>query len=677
MLLGIAIHLSLITTACASNVCSMQAVGECRNEKLSSVEVSMMSVSLFQSEVSSFRVERRHKHRQGDLPDLLKQAAGVTSTPLPDISGSSSTLPPLPLTAIPIIRHAKPPNKLANEISNYAGLGSEHVDNMKGSKHSSVFKLRFDELDIGVFWFILVCMLLFTIVVDRLEFVIAAKTGHNMARQMYLNRLNAELLMFGVVSSVVLISEQFYQPSVATEVIFEFVGIFCSVGAFGLFISGMVLLIMHHWMERRWKFFGGRQQGSHLREDQRMQFERAAANSLLQDALSATSLRRVDVQHCEYCIMSARFKRSHALPEAFDYSEYLKLCLTSSICDLISINWISWVVVFVFALCLYEFHVLYGQYTQHVYVIIFAVGVWFLAIVHITALVVVLQAKMYLRQGLGCNVLSSLQESLREAVQTPSLLSVHPVQRLNNRLVSVLEQTIQFIGLATSFQGAFLVMHVLYNVQHWGWRVSLVAPMVIDAVVLLPLITSNFTVIKAYYSPDYAIVDSTLEWSSKVEEDVRFVAKQLRMNEPIEKYRNALQSTSKEAFLQSMIDMGFHISPQRAHRVYAAFSDEKGMLDQNTFVDALLDSKHAQSLEQNHALSPKHGSLIQDSLVGRTASAMTTALVGRSAWGGPTAPPSPPATSSIQGLDSGLRGLAMPSTPYSTNAPAPQYNVIY
>merc|ERR1719420_1672458 len=116
-----------------------------------------------------------------------------------------------------------------------------------------------------------------------------------------------------------------------------------------------------------------------------------------------------------------------------------------------NINWVSWLVVLAFAMLLYCFNILHGQHTQSGYQMMFATGVCILAVAHILVLVVVMQAKMYLQRGLGCNSLQILQESLREAVQTPTLLSVEPVQRLNSRLVYMLEQTIQLLGLATSF----------------------------------------------------------------------------------------------------------------------------------------------------------------------------------------------------------------------------------
>lgn len=528
---------------------------------------------------------------------------------------------------------------------------------MRGGK-KSIFKLQFQELDKETFWLILIGMLVFTILVDRVECFAAKHAEHNMARQMYLNRLNAELMMFFLVSSVVFINEQFWEPTAADAILFEFIAMLCSFGACGLFLSGMVLFIMHHWMESRWKYFGGQQQGSHLRQAQRMQIQQAAANKLLQKALSANSLQQVDVQHCEYCIMSARFKRSHVLPDGFDYSEYLKLCLTDSICGLMNINWISWLVVLAFAVFLYSVHVIHGQYTHHSYVMVFSAGVWILAIAHILVLVVVFQAKMYLRRGLGCNSLQTLQDALREAVQTPTLLSTERVQRLNNKLVGALEQIIQLLGLASSFQGAFFVMHVLYNIEHTGWRIALVTPIIVDAVVLLPLIISEFTVIKAYYSPEHAIVDSTLEWSTKVEEDVRFVAKQLQSFEALEKYRNALQTSSKEDFLQSMVDMGLHVSPQRAFRIYSAFTNNIGKVDPDALIDAYV--------EQNPALAGKQGSLIHDSFI--------TRFADHAGWRSSAAAPAVPTASGIHGLDPGLRGLAMPKQSLSTH---PQHNVIF
>lgn len=674
--------------------CSGRLEGGCRKQKIGSVYSYSSDffggVSLMQADISAYHTQHRTKHRQLDLPDILTKAAAVESQKLPDIlsKAAEATSPPIvsvspttvvaplsgtttiPVSPIPIVRHTKPAR------GNTSGVESDD------HKHPSIFKLHFGQLDKTAFWVILLSMLVFTILVDRLEWFAAKKAEHNMARQMYLNRLNAELMMFGLVSTVVFITEQFWEPTPENAVLFEFVDIFCSMGACGLFLTCLVLFILHHWMERRWRGFGGQPQaGHHMRQTHRIQCEQATASALLEQVLRAESLQSIDVQHCEFVIMSARFKRSHSLPDTFNYSEYLKLCLTDSICDLMNINWVSWLLVLAFTAIGYLAHVLHPSYTPQGYVTIFSCGVWTLAVVHVLVLVVVLQAKIHLTRGLGCNSLKSLQESLRQAVQYTRQLSVEPVPRLSAKLVSALEQIIQIVGLATSFQGSFFVMHVLFNVSNIKWRLLLVMPIVVDGIILLPAIIAYFTVIKAYYSPEHAIVDSTLEWSTKLEEDLRFVAKQLQPGEPLDKYRNSMRTGSREAFLQSLSDMGLHVSPPRAFRIYSAFENNGG-LDLNALFDALR--------EQNPVLGR------QDSFVGRAGALIQESLVGRAAWGSPSATspvattmvaaPSAVATSSIHTQDhyEGLRGLAAPQQTQSIPGSASsltsmggKYNIIY
>jgi len=488
--------------------------------------------------------------------------------------------------------HGEPPGQesAATEpaFSDHAAPGEESNPH----KHPSIFKLHFAQLDREVFWWVLIAMLAFTIVVDRMEYYATLASEHDMTKQMYLARLNAELMMFGLVSTCVFVTEQFFEPSVEDVILFEFVDIFCSAGACGLFITGLVLFILHHTMERQWKVFGGRENQSHsMREEHRTQAARDASSSLLAQALHADYLDQVDVKHCEFCIMSARFKRAHALPDGFDYPEYLKLSLTDSICDLMNINWVSWLMVLGFAIFLYVFHYMHGHYTVGGYFVVFAVGVAVLFLVHILVYVAVLQGNKYLSEGLGCDSLKTLQEQLREAVENPELLSVEPVQRLNNKLVYLLEQTIQLVGLATSFQGAFFCMHILYNVPSTVWRLVLFTPIVLNSTVLLPLIISHFTVLKAYCSPDHAILDMTLEWSTKLEEDFNFLSKQLKTEKvSLEKFRSELNGNSQTTFLKSMVDMGIHCSSKRAYRMYKALADERGQVDPNAVIDALPQS---------------------------------------------------------------------------------------
>lgn len=612
--MGKLVPLVLSAAAC---VCGMQDPGVCQTE-IYGLQPSdgqpAMSASLLQSEVAASRAERRQGHwrrqryEEGSLLETVDEDAKsigsdrtkfnefpqvhvVSADSHPDEDSPSGHDSFDPLKANEVAKEADPIDHSASDLLH--GVTDEH-------HHHSIFKLRFSELDKDSFWLILLCMLAFTIVVDRLEFWAGQFAEHDMARQMYLNRLNAELMMFGLVSTVVFVSEQFWEPTPANTIIFEFVDIFCSMGACGLLLSCLVLFMLHRWMERRWKYFGGRNHGSHLRQAQRMQFEHAAASKLLQEALTANSLQEVDVEYCEYCIMSARFKRSQELPDAFDYSEYLKLCLTDTICDLMNISWISWLVVLSFTLLLYGLHHLYGPHSSDGHVNAFCTGVWILAIFHILVLLAVMQARKIMTQGLGCDSLQTLQDSLRVAVQEPTSLSISPVKRLNDKVVLALQQTIQLISLATSFQGSYLIMHVFHNVQSTRWRLALIVPIVIDTVVLLPAIISYFTVIKAYYSPEHEVVDSTLEWSTKLEEDLNFVSKQFLSKDVLakgsrEKLRDTLLTTSQEAFRQSIIDMGLHIGKKRAFRIYRAFVNDDGKVDPNELMDALIGQNSAAS----------------------------------------------------------------------------------
>lgn len=107
MNVGISMHVLLSTFACAAG---RLGPASCRKEKLGNVQNenirSTVSVSLFQAKVSAFRAERSYNHRQGSLPDILKTAAEMASTPLPMTASSPTTL--IPSSTMPIIRHVRP-----------------------------------------------------------------------------------------------------------------------------------------------------------------------------------------------------------------------------------------------------------------------------------------------------------------------------------------------------------------------------------------------------------------------------------------------------------------------------------------------------------------------------------------------------------------------------------------
>merc|ERR1719261_707918 len=96
-------------------------------------------------------------------------------------------------------------------------------------------------------------MLLFTIIIDRCENSLTRLAANSKTETMLLQRINAELMMFGIVGLGVFIGTNIVSDIPAEFFqVFEFTDILCSLGACGLIGIASVLFVLRRVMERRW-----------------------------------------------------------------------------------------------------------------------------------------------------------------------------------------------------------------------------------------------------------------------------------------------------------------------------------------------------------------------------------------------------------------------------------------
>lgn len=265
------------------------------------------------------------------------------------------------------------------------------------ASHHSIFALRFATLDDPAFWVIMAGMICFTIVVDRVEAFAAMHARYSKTEQMFLARVNSELMLFGCIGlSLFIFSNVFAEIPQHYYLLFEFADILCSLGACGMVLMALILYLMRHRSERRWRAFElefVRQRTYESEEVDSSEYEASYVKDPTSEPAStieapevshvsdpptiaeagakegASPLQRrpsvteaftgvvrgvrkgirgglglpVSKDYNDYQFMARIFRQDHDLPDDFDYSMYLAECLARNACDMMDVKLAVWV----------------------------------------------------------------------------------------------------------------------------------------------------------------------------------------------------------------------------------------------------------------------------------------------------------------------------------------------
>jgi len=415
-------------------------------------------------------------------------------------------------------------------------------------------------------------MLVFTIIVDRIENYAAEKAEHSHNNKKFLSRVNAELMMFGTVGLFLFCMKNVKDLPEDQDVLIEFVDILCSMGACGLIAMASVLLAVRHLND--WKFK-----------------ELEAVNLIGQlveptgpvgsyGVTWAESFNASWLLPMDYQVMWKRFEAEHDLPSDFVYSDYLKNTLCNNACDLMDIKWYTWGVMLIISAAFLAVRVLNGTHFHNiVYITGFSVMNWSM-LVFFCFLLWVINAKY-----------AELVTLIRQDEQELNKAGVKMGHRFKKggkfhsspdtkaeEWSRRVEFAMQLLALLNSFLISFYFMHLMYNLQAddrpWWWRPLLLFPLMISLFVLLPLCTSRFTVTEAYLSPDSDALDQTLQEISQLEEDFDYI-RRIWVTKDKPQFPALEEGVDIDGLAKVLREMKIHISKTRVHRIFKAMDTDK------------------------------------------------------------------------------------------------------
>merc|ERR1719161_3141223 len=126
-------------------------------------------------------------------------------------------------------------------------------------------------------------------------------------------------------------------------------------------------------------------------------------------------------------------------------------------------------------------------------------------------------------------------------------------------------------------------MHITWNIKLHElsplWHLAYTVPLLLNLVVHLPSVISQFSLVQAFYIPDPDVMDSTISQANEVEEDLRFLRRQLdergNWQEKLPKVLN-----SKEELANFLKSLNVTFAMERIGRVFQAMDqDASGQLD--------------------------------------------------------------------------------------------------
>lgn len=396
----------------------------------------------------------------------------------------------------------------------------------------SVFHIHASELDREIFWMIITGMLAFTIVIDRLQWLATEAAGTNRCNVMFLNRCIGELMMFGVVAISVFLFSQLSDMDEHTKHLFEFVDLLCSFAACALILMGIVLFCLRSRLE-----------------DDRKQFTQDEANAVMEKLKAATSMGDVDKatwKHLKFAVMRAEFFASQNLsPKAFSYTFYEIESLNQDICDLININWITWVATTIMAFCILVARWMLGSAMEshdelHPHILAFCILTWLTWTCCLGLAILVHMRHRQFTSKLGLGSVEGARAALDDAMGIqktfdsgkPAAPAKLVTEEDRKAFTSTWEmQLIQIFALCLCFMLGFYVMHVQYNIriQDLGmlWHLCFLIPLITALFVLVPFAIKEHSTVQSFCAPQQDVMESVKEQVAESRHDLHFIRKQL------------------------------------------------------------------------------------------------------------------------------------------------------
>jgi len=139
----------------------------------------------------------------------------------------------------------------------------------------------------------------------------------------------------------------------------------------------------------------------------------------------------------------------------------------------------------------------------------------------------------------------------------------------------------QLVALMNSFLVSFYILHLQHNLQaanyHWGWKPLLVFPLVTSLFVMLPLLTSRFTVTEAYFSPNPDTLDATITELTQLEDDLNTIRRMWAAKGKPPFPDEMDKGVDEKGLAQMFSEMGVLVAGARLQRVFKAIDVDNSL----------------------------------------------------------------------------------------------------
>jgi len=425
-----------------------------------------------------------------------------------------------------------------------AGSGSSSD---ASSAHHSIFQLSVADIDSPTFWRVFTLMIVFTIAIDRLQARGEYFAEQNVGNQMVWRRVNAELMMFGIVAISIFVFTNFMgSMSEHTYLTLEFVDILCSCGCCGLILVAGILLISVQSQSNNYEVYE-REATSVL----------SAEQAAKEDELCVTGRhgnRSMNVSKTEYLALVNLWKDTHKVPKNFHYHDYLKMCLQRNCCNLMEIHWQTFgILLFICIVGFGSRKQKDGAATSDCYLLEMIFVGWTLCLLHIFMMIHVykVQANFHV---LARRALASGDKH----VENP----LSPAWSTNTKFV------VQNLAFCNSFLMAMFFMHEMYNLKAYStiWYVFLVLPLVFNFMYALPFLVSSVAWVEAFFVMDPECMEMLMEDLQADQRDIKFIrARWEALGKPELDIKDPMSQVEMHSIFKKI---GLHISEPRNRRLF-------------------------------------------------------------------------------------------------------------
>mmetsp|Transcript_133929 Transcript_133929/g.244281 ORF Transcript_133929/g.244281 Transcript_133929/m.244281 type:complete len:542 (+) Transcript_133929:79-1704(+) len=433
-----------------------------------------------------------------------------------------------------------------------------------GGGQQSIFALSIKKIDSANFWLVIAGMLLFTVIVDRGQWLLERQSADSARAQAILARTNSELVMFGVVAVALFVVTNLIEMDEGLFLQVEYVDILCSLTCILLMGTISCYFLLFNARAASWEAY----------EAQDLQEGETPSGSSM-DAATYKALAR-------------RFQTRHNLPDSFVFLVYLKECFMLDCCEVMNVRWYVWLIMMFVSVFFYWLRGLRlaesipspSQYLigalcfKMLIFLVFAGIAWYVS-------------RPY-SQLIKCAPQLARELSTPEGKNVDDIVGDSP----RNEFLHVL---LQYAALANCVLIMMFLMHEIHiiyikDVSNY-WYLS-VTPLLLNVFPLLPLSLMRMSYVDAFHNSNHEALDTVLNEIHRLDGDLQYIRmlwKLKGMPRPKLESKELAYKDFKELLLEDQLNL--HVNEERAKRLFAAIDlDGSGTVNVDEFVQVLSDT---------------------------------------------------------------------------------------